>query len=278
MILTVPDGRLSSTQLKAVAKVAAEQGRDFADLTTRQEIRLPGIPSEPPPELLQLLAERGLSSQIPSEDPPQNPRDPIGVLEQEEAGLFTLGMPVLAGRLSGNQMRKAADVAERYGDGSLRLTTQQNLVIPGVAKEKVAQALEALDGVGLRVSISPICRGLICCSAEKGMAMELVGYLEKQVPLDEPLGIHVSDSACSCPQAPAAQIRLEGVETCDLTAGGFTALGIPARQVKYRLEKLLVGYKKNRCPSEVFVDFCRRVGDEELARLLSDDREEIRSR
>jgi len=168
-------------------------------------------------------------------------------------------------------MRKAADVAERNGDGSLRLTTRQNLLIPNVPKEKVAHVLEGLDAVGLRVSGSAFRRGLVCCSSEKTGAMELVDYLEKQVPLEEPLSIHLSDSPCACAHSPVAQIGLEGVETVEVRIGGFIAHAVPAGELKVRLEKFLVRYKRKRQPQESFSDFCLRAGNEELDRLLSDD-------
>ncbi len=271
--LKIPGGHLTSLQLKLIAKIAADEGRDFADLTAHREIELPGLSSDRLPEILQSFGEAGLCAEqdSPADNPPEDTGDPIGVLEQEETGLFTLGMSVLAGRLNSDQMRKAADVAERNGDGSLCLTTRQNLLIPNVPKEKVAHALEGLDAVGLRVSGSAFRRGLVCCSSAKAGAIELVDYLEKQVPLEEPLSIHLSDSACACAHSPVAQIGLEGVETVEVRVGGFTAHGIPAGELKLRLEKLLVRYKRKRQPQESFNDFCLRAGNEELARLLSDD-------
>ena len=271
--LKTPGGHLTSSQLKLISKIAAEEGRDFADLTARQEIQLPGISSDRLPDVLRLLEEAALSAQDSTIDvpPTESGRDPLGVLEQEQADLFTIGIPVLAGRLKTAQMRKAADVAERYGDASLRQTTRQNLLIPNIPKERVVQVMEGLDAVGLRVSASVFHRGLVCCSDEKTKAVDLVDYLEKQVPLEEPLSIHLSDSACACVHSPVAQIGLEGVETYEVKVGGFTARGLPAGEIKYRLEKLLVRYKQKRQPQESFSDFCRRIGDEELARLLSDD-------
>ena len=261
---------MTSAQLKLIAKIAAEEGRDFADLTAQQEIQLPEITSDRLAEILRILGEAGLCLQDSSvEVQPEAGQESIGVLEQPQAELFTLGIWVPAGRLNSAQMRKAADVAERNGDSSLRLTTRQNLVIPNVPKEKVAHVLEGLDAVGLRVSASAFRRGLICCSPAKARAMDLVEHLEKQVPLEEPLSIHLSDSACACAHSPVAQIGLEGIETYEVRVGSFTARAVPAGEIKYRLERLLVAYKRKRQPQESFGDFCRRVGDAELSRLLS---------
>jgi len=271
--LKIPGGHLTSAQLKLIAKIAAEEGRDFADLTARQEIQLPGISSDRFPDVLRVLEEAGLFAQDSSAGIPplESGRDPVGVLEQEEDGLFTIGLPVLAGRLAHLSGVEAADVAERYGNASLCLTTRQSLLIPNIPKERVVQVMEGLEAVGLKVSGSALRRGLICCSDEKTKAVDLVDYLEKQVLWEEPLSIHLSDSACACAYSPVAQIGLEGVETYEVKIDGFTAPRVPAGEIKYRLEKLLVACKRNRQPQESFNDFCRRVGQEELARLLSDD-------
>ena len=282
MILPFTGGRVSSAQLKAVAKAVSELADDFADLTTRQEIQLPDIPADRSPEILGFLQAAGLSSADSAasvvSSAPENSRDPLGVWEQAEGNLFTLGVSVLAGRLTGNQTRKTADVAERYGDGSLLLTLRQNLLIPNIPKEKVAQALESLDTAGLRVHASAFGRGLVVCGrGNRVRAQELVFHLEKQVPLEGIFRIHWSALPCDCPESPVADVRVEGERLLHLALGGFVVRDIPAGQLKIRFEQLLAGYKRKRKEEEAFSDFCRRAGEEELARLLSDDVEAKRS-
>ena len=289
MILTVPGGKLSSAQMKAIAKVAADHGRDLADLTTARGIRLHGIPADLSSELLSRLSEAGLAPQDPafvreSEEQAGQQPDPIGVLEQQEAGFFTIGVPVLTGKLSIGQMRKAADVAERYADGKLQLTSRQNLLFLNVPKERVLQMLEGLELVDLRVAASVYRRGLTACAeGVEERARGLLDYLESRVPLKEPLGIHFSAGGCNCEQVLGAEIGLRAtqvqgedrmIDAYHLAVDGRPVPGlpdIPAGMVKYRLENLLVRWKRNRASGEPLREFCRRTGDEELARLLSEE-------
>ena len=234
----------------------------------------------------------------PLEDPPDAYKDHVGVHEQRQPGLFYIGVPVLIGRISGPQMRKVADLAERHGNGSIRLTVRQNLLILNVQKDNVASLLEGLESVNLSLNASPILRGVVTCTGKefcrlavtetKRFAGEIVEYLQSRVSLEEPLRIHVAGCPAACAQSPIAHIGLQGsqaqvgdrlVEAYDLAVGGqlgrdrafnhFVAQGLPAGEVKFRLEQLLVGYKKLRKVGETFNDFCRRLGDEGVARLLS---------
>ena len=168
LCLAIPGGFLNSAQLKAIARISAEKGGGFADLTPRQEIHLHGIKREDLSQILQALEGAGISSAEtgaggsaatrlsaeagPFEDAPDASQDRLGVHEQKQEGLFTLGFPVAAGRIRENQMRKAADLAERHGDGTMRITSLQNLLILNIPHEKVAQVLEGLEMVGLSVS------------------------------------------------------------------------------------------------------------------------------
>lgn len=236
------------------------------------------------------------------EDPPDSYKDHTGVHEQKQPGLFFVGAPVLIGRVTDKQMRRAAELAQTYGDGSIRLTVRQNLLILNVPKDKVAQVLEGLESVGLGVNASPVARGVVTCTGiefcklaiteTKARAREIVEHLEKRIHLEEPLRIHVTGCPSTCVQSPIAHIGLQGsrlkvgeelVEAYDVAVGGelgrdrafnhFVARKIPADEVKIRLTQLLAGYKKLRGAGEGFNAFCRRVGDEAVAKLLEPSKE-----
>lgn len=288
--LTLPGGGLTSLQLKAVAQIASELELEFSVLTPGRALDLPSLSAGQIAGLLPRLAEAGLSAQeLPTgcagmeaaaavPDP-----DCVGVREQEQSGLFTIGVPVLAGKLSVSQMRKAADLAERYADGRLQLTSRQNLLLLNVPKDRVIQALEGLESVELRVAASIYRRGLTACAeGVEERARGLLDYLEKQVPLKEPLRIHFSAGGCNCEQALEADIGLQGTpQAVHLSVDGRPVPGVsavPAGLVKYRLENLLVRCKRDRASGESFREFCRRVGDGEVARILSGEIEESRSR
>lgn len=272
--LILPGGRLTSVQLKAVAQSASELGYESAALTPARVLSVQETPAGCP----------GLDVSAPPDS------DCVGVREQEQPGLFTVGVPVLAGRFSLSQMKKTADLVERYADGQLQATSRQQLLLLNVPKERVAQVLEGLESVDLRIAASVYRRGLTACAeGVEQRARELLEHLESRVPLKEPLRIHLSAGGCNCEQVLEAEIGLRAtrvqveermIEAYDLSVDERpvpAARGIPAGLVKYRLENLLVRYKRDRQPAESLREFCRRVGDEEVDRLLSGEVEESRS-
>jgi sulfite reductase (ferredoxin) len=76
-------------------------------------------------------------------------RVPQGVYEQRESGTFMLRARLAAGILKPEQMRVAAEVAETYGDGTLHLTSRQDLQIHGVKVEGIYPAVARLAEAGL---------------------------------------------------------------------------------------------------------------------------------
>ena len=82
--------------------------------------------------------------------PPDTLRDHVGVHRQRQADLYYVGASVLRGRLTGDQLAAAAELAERFGSGELRTTTMQNLLFVNVPKHNV----DALVRESLRRSIS----------------------------------------------------------------------------------------------------------------------------
>ena len=76
-------------------------------------------------------------------------RVPMGVYEQRESGTFMLRVRLPAGGVLPHQMQALADAAERYGDGTLHVTTRQDIQVHRVPLENVPPALEALAAAGL---------------------------------------------------------------------------------------------------------------------------------
>ena len=288
--LNFPGGQISAAQLRQVAKQAADQGCDFADLTTCQGLQLYGIPPEDSSEASSRSAEApGEASFCRSRSAEGCPLAgavsaevfDAGVRQQEQPDLFTIGVPILVGRIETDQMRKVADLAERYADGTLRLTPRQNLLFLNVPKDRVAQILEGLETVGLSARASVVARALVLCpggeSAEPGkpdltrLAQELVEYLERRVPMDQPFTIHMSGLDGGCERHEVAEIGLQGKEIFDVWVGGrLAAQQIPAGQIRFRIEQLLMGYKRGREPGESLKSFFARAGGETVRQLLAD--------
>jgi sulfite reductase beta subunit-like hemoprotein len=255
------------------------------------------------PKFRQVLEER-LGRQLdvaPADfrEPPDTYRDHIGVHTQKQAGLYYVGAPVLVGRISSQQMKKVADLSRRYGDGNtIRLTNRQNILLLNIPEANVERVLAGLAGVGLSINAHPVRRSVVTCTGTefcklaitetKARSRQIVEYLEKRVPLDEPLRVHITGCPNACAQHQIGHIGMMGsktkrdgqiVDAYDIFVGGQMGRGaafnhpvlrkIPAAECAKRLEQLLLGFKQQRKDQEPFNDWCKRVGDEELVKLLT---------
>jgi len=74
---------------------------------------------------------------------------------------------VLRGRLTPEQMHRAAELSERFGTGELRTTVMQNLLLVNVPQANAEPLVKELDAIGLKVAGSPFWRGAIACSGSE---------------------------------------------------------------------------------------------------------------
>lgn len=158
---------------------------------------------------------------VPEQPPSDVFRDHVGVHAQKQPGLFYIGAAVLRGRITPQQMRVAADLAERFGNGDLRTTNTQNLVIANVPREKTHNVVLALETAGLHVAASTFWRGAVACTGSefcklaitetKAFTRWLVEELEERLPeFDQQLKLNVTGCPNSCGQHRIADIGLEG--------------------------------------------------------------------
>lgn len=221
----------------------------------------------------------------------------IGVQPQKQAGLSYIGVVVPVGRLTLEQMRGLADIAETYGSGTLRLTVWQNLLISDIPDERLEAAKAALEALDLGWSASSIRAGLVACTGNtgckfaaastKGQAMALAEYLETRLTLDQPVNIHLTGCHHSCAQHYVGDVGLlatkveqgeESIEGYHLYIGGGAAheqkigreiwTSVPFAEVPTRVEGLLGAYLAGRHgPNETFHAFANRHDIEVLRRL-----------
>src|SRR5205823_14487684 len=227
-------------------------------------------------------------------------RDHVGVHGQKQEGYCYVGAAVLRGRIRAEQMRAAADLADRFASGELRTTSMQNLVIVNVPKANADVLARELDQIGLRPGGSPFARGAVACTGTefcklaitetKGFARWLVEELEERLPaFDQQLKLHVTGCPNSCGQHWIADIGIEGkklkrdgrlVDAYYFCVGG--AVGQyqrTARPVGYRsyatevpdaIERLLRNYLENRrSGDENLRAYFGRHTDEELRTQLA---------
>jgi len=226
-------------------------------------------------------------------------RDHVGIHRQKQDGLYYVGASVVRGRITPEQMRAAADLADRYGSGEVRTTNMQNLLIVNVARANVDALLRELDAVGLRVAASPFWRGAIACTGTefcklaitetKGFTRWLVEELEERIPgFNQQLKLHVTGCPNSCGQHWISDVGLEGkkikhgdemVDAYYFCLGGAVGQNQRiARPVGYRcmatevpkaLERLVRTYMANRFENENLRSYFSRFSDDQLRSQLA---------
>jgi sulfite reductase (ferredoxin) len=226
-------------------------------------------------------------------------RDHVGITSQRQPGLSSVGASVLNGRVSGDQLASLADLADKYGNGQLRATIGQNIIIVNVPDRETAALVIELNTLGLQVDTSAFWRGAIACtgtefcklaiSETKAFNKWLVAELEERLPgFDQQIRINVTGCTNSCGQSWIADIGLEGkkikkdgkmVDAFYFCVGGAVGkyAGI-ARQIGYRaaaedcpeaIERMLRAYLADRTPDEDLRSYFRRTDDETLRAVLN---------
>jgi sulfite reductase (ferredoxin) len=226
-------------------------------------------------------------------------RDHVGAHRQKQEGLSYIGATVLNGRLSPQQLHALASIAEEYGDGQLRATIGQNIVLVNIPSAKTAEVVQKINALGLEVEPTVFFRGAVACtgtefcklaiSETKGFNKWLVGELEERMPdFDQQLRLHVTGCTNSCGQSWIADLGLEGkkvkkdgkmVDAFYFCVGGAVGehAGI-ARQIGYRaaaedcpdaIERLLRGYLAARNEGENLRSYFRRTSDIDLRTSLA---------
>jgi ferredoxin-nitrite reductase len=214
----------------------------------------------------------------------------IGIHSQKQGGLNWIGVVLPVGRMTVAQMRGFAEIASALGDGDLRLTVWQNLLISGVPTEKLLAAQERIEALGLAINTNPIRSGLVACTGNTGCkfaasdtkrhAEDIARWCETRVALDTPVNIHLTGCHHSCAQHFVSEIGLlackvqpsaeadpvEGYHV--LVGGGFgphAALGrelyrdVVAEDAPRTVERILKAYLGHRASrEETFLSFVRR--------------------
>jgi len=226
-------------------------------------------------------------------------RDHVGIHRQKQPGLCYVGLSVLRGRMTGTQLSAVAALAKRYGNGQLRTTVMQNLLVVNVPANQAPELARELEALGLPVQGSSFWRGAIACTGSefcklaitetKGFTRWIVDELEERLPgFDQQLKLHVTGCPNSCGQHWIADIGMEGKkikhqgkleDAYYFCVGGAVGLHQQtARPVGYRclatevpdaLERLLTGYLQARRPGENLRGYFSRSSDEQLREQLA---------
>jgi sulfite reductase (ferredoxin) len=158
--------------------------------------------------------------------PPDN-GDHVGVHLQKD-GRYFVGATPTAGRISGTQLAKLADIAEEHGSGRLRTTPYQKILVLDVEEDRVDSLVDALAGIGLSARPSAWRRSTMACTGieycklaiveTKERARKLVDDLEERIPeLDTPITVNLNGCPNSCARIQVADIGLKGQLVMDET-------------------------------------------------------------
>ncbi|MGA9323730.1 MAG: nitrite/sulfite reductase [Xanthobacteraceae bacterium] len=194
------------------------------------------------------------------------------------------------GDATAEQMDAIADLADRYSFGEIRVSHEQNLVLPHVAQRDLPELHRALEKVGVATPnvglISDIisCPGLDYCSLANARSIPIAQEITRRftnLDLARNLGrLHINISGCinACGHHHVGHIGILGIEKngeefYQITLGGKadenaklgTLIGpaVPYTQVADVVEDIAAAYIELRQrPDELFIDTVKRTGIE----------------
>jgi ferredoxin-nitrite reductase len=160
--------------------------------------------------------------------------DHVGVHPQKRPGLFYVGCSVPVGRMNGLELVEAGRLAETYGDGTVRIGTDQNITLTGVPEDRVEDLLAEDLLQKYSPYPGPFTRGVVACTGSefcryaivetKERAVKWARFLDDQLA-GEPVGaspqpgpredagivrMHFSGCSASCAQPQIADIGFRG--------------------------------------------------------------------
>jgi sulfite reductase (ferredoxin) len=240
-----------------------------------------------------------LDPAAPEQLPASIHRDHLGVIPQKQPGLFTIGANVIRGRITPAQIRVAADLAEHHGDGHLRATPMQNLLLINIPESRVTSVVQELVANGLPVETNAFVRGTVACTGSefcklaltetKSYARWLTEQLDERFPgYQEDVKLHITGCPNSCGQHWIADIGIEGkkikqdgkmVDAYYFCVGGsvgqFASIARPvgyrcaADEVPNAITRLLAHFHAHRHTAEPLQKFLARHATEQLRVILS---------
>jgi sulfite reductase (ferredoxin) len=209
-------------------------------------------------------------------------------VHRQKDGRSYVGAVPRAGRTSGRELQRVAELAALYGDGAVSTTAQQGLVVLNVPDENVQPLVDCLEAEDLRVTPSRFRRGVLACTGlefcklaiveTKARSVDLYDELEKRLPeFDEPLTINVNGCPNSCARFQTGDIGLkgsivDGEEGFQVHLGGSlgedAGFGRKSRGLKVTadgaadyVERLLRSYLEHRRDGERFAHWARRADE-----------------
>ena len=159
---------------------------------------------------------------VPEDEITQDKKDHLGVHPQKQDGFSYVGLHVPMGRLVAEQMFELARLAEVYGNGEIRLTVEQNAIIPYIANENLETFLTEPLLEKFSINPSTLTRSVISCTGArycgfaiietKQRALKLAQELDQELDIPNRVRLHWTGCPNSCGQAQAGDIGLMGTK------------------------------------------------------------------
>ncbi len=278
--------------------------RDYGYRRLRHRARIKFLVADWGPEKFrEVLEKEYLGYALPDgpapAPPPHGTRDHVGVHQQRD-GNYYVGFAPTVGRLSADALDVIAGLADRYGSGRVRTTTEQKMVILDVPPDRTDDLVAELDQAGLPARPSAFRRHTMACTGiefcklaiveTKARAADLIAELERRLPgFDTPVTINVNGCPNSCARIQTADIGLKGslvtgpdgtqVEGFQVHLGGslnggdgsgsgfgrkLRGLKATAEELPDYVERVLRRFEAAREPGESFAAWTVRATESEL--------------
>jgi ferredoxin-nitrite reductase len=190
----------------------------------------------------------------------------IGIYRQKEPLMNYVGLKIPVGRIDASVLDQVAGLAEKYGNGEIRISPAQTLIIPNVSDRSLGNLIEEPLLKELVYHPSGIMKGLVSCVGSdychlaaietKSRAKEVVLQLEQTLKETVPINMHWSGCRAGCGKHLVGDIGFMGkrarvggqtVDAVDVFMGGSTGKN-PKHAIKIlenvpcdQLPKLLEG-------------------------------------
>ncbi len=199
------------------------------------------------------------------------------------------------GDASAAQMQVLADIADKYSYSELRVSHEQNIILPHVRKSDLYDVWKTLKAVDLATANAGLitdiiaCPGMDYCALATARSIPIAQEIAKRFADPEEqreigkLGIKISGCINACGHHHVAAIGIlglekSGVESYQITLGGDPTLttaigerlgpGFGADEVPEAIATIVNVYKSARNTDETFIETFRRIGTEPFKEAL----------
>jgi sulfite reductase (NADPH) hemoprotein beta-component len=193
----------------------------------------------------------------------------------------------VAGDATSKQMHILADLAEQFSLNEIRVTKNQNIVLPHVKKDDLGELWRMLYIYGLAEANSGLitdiisCPGLDYCSLATARSIPIAQQISKRFAdpgLQEkigPMSVKISGCINACGHHHIGQIGILGLEkkgeeyyqivlggddSLSASIGKITGPGFSKDEVVNAVERIIEKYLEQRIDNELFADTYRRIG------------------